>query len=895
MDIFFVISGFLISTIIFQNLDRNSFSFSEFYSRRIRRIFPALVVVLMAVYGIGWFTLLADEYGQLGKHLAGGAGFISNFVFWAESGYFDNAAETKPLLHLWSLGIEEQFYLVWPLLLWAGWKLRFNLLTVIGSVALISFLINVSKVFHDPVAAFYSPQARFWELLVGSALAYATLHDLNHASFPRVLPQRLWSVGVSSIVGASLIGFSLLLITRQSVFPGWWAVLPTVGSALIISAGPKAWLNRVVLSSRVLVWCGLISFPIYLWHWPLLAFPRIVNGLAPPAGVRISAVMISILLAWMTYKFVERPLRFGTNVKAIVTGLMVFILFIGAVGYLTYRHDGLTSRWATKPEVRNEGDITHALFHQYAAAHFYPCTPLSIRQAALTWEGALRCLQSKADKPIDVAIVGDSHAEQLFLGLAEQFGEYNIAYYIKTTLPVISDPEFKTVYRYVLSDNNIKTVIISSYWYVKQAMVPKGSSLQAELSSTVEALGALGKKVILTDDVPNFPFDPKNCKYSRRFSRTNYCVQASEFFNGQRQTYYPSLQYVARTHSNVTLLDIPKYFCNSQTCSMANAGHILYRDNQHLNLDGTRYLAKKIAADNPQLLAFAEPGPTPLYDGTDFQDTQPSGSLGPGFVTGIQRAKRLGLAIPAAIGPCTERVSAGAAPPSPQPDAGRSPGPRPHVCPYFGPDAVVTRAEMAYWIVRAQVDEAQITKYLCATGGDPSGLNQCGGAIPASSFGDLGAAGGSIVNPFLGPSPALGIAGVSNLQLMRYIEVMIRLGYSKGCGSSNEPVLRYCPNNPVTRAEMSVFVVRGSMNQLLPLTLSRPPLAAPYGNNPRAAPAPYFSDVKPDDPVYRPYYLYIQKMGELGIAKGTRAPIFSPGSNVTRKEIAAFVEKAFSL
>ncbi|MFA6121206.1 MAG: acyltransferase, partial [Sideroxydans sp.] len=168
VDVFFVISGFLISTIIFGSLSRDAFSFAEFYARRIKRIFPALFLVLVASFVFGWFALLADEYKQLGKHIAGGAGFVSNFVLWGESGYFDNAAETKPLLHLWSLGIEEQFYFVWPLLLWFAWKRRFNLLTIALVVAVVSFALNVFTVRSDPVAAFYSPLTRFWELMVGS-------------------------------------------------------------------------------------------------------------------------------------------------------------------------------------------------------------------------------------------------------------------------------------------------------------------------------------------------------------------------------------------------------------------------------------------------------------------------------------------------------------------------------------------------------------------------------------------------------------------------------------------------------------------------------------------------------------------------------------------------------
>jgi peptidoglycan/LPS O-acetylase OafA/YrhL len=175
VDIFFVISGFLISSIIFANLHQHSFEFIEFYCRRIRRIFPALIVVLIASFAIGWFVLLPNEFKQLGKHMAGGAGFIQNFLLWRESSYFDSAANTKPLLHLWTLAVEEQFYIVWPLVLWVAWKQKLNLLTITAVVALVSFSLNIGNVHTDAVAAFYSPQTRFWELMCGSMLAYVTV------------------------------------------------------------------------------------------------------------------------------------------------------------------------------------------------------------------------------------------------------------------------------------------------------------------------------------------------------------------------------------------------------------------------------------------------------------------------------------------------------------------------------------------------------------------------------------------------------------------------------------------------------------------------------------------------------------------------------------------------
>ncbi len=199
VDVFFVISGFLISTIIFGGLENDSFTYSEFYARRIRRIFPALILVLSATAIFGWYELLADEYKQLGKHIAAGVGFVSNFAFWSEAGYFDNIAETKPLLHLWSLGIEEQFYLIWPALLLTAWQRRLNFLPIIVGIAIVSFGANIYLAKTNATAAFYSPASRFWELMLGGMLAYVSLHR------PAYLPK---TSNWQSIVGLALIVFT---------------------------------------------------------------------------------------------------------------------------------------------------------------------------------------------------------------------------------------------------------------------------------------------------------------------------------------------------------------------------------------------------------------------------------------------------------------------------------------------------------------------------------------------------------------------------------------------------------------------------------------------------------------------------------------------------------------
>ena len=172
VDVFFVISGFLISSILFSSLETERFSFLSFYNHRIRRIFPALALVLATCLIFGWFALLPNEYMELGKQVVAGSGFAANILFWRQSGYFDVATELKPLLHLWSLGVEEQFYIVWPVLLWLAWKKRFNLLSITVLIAVASLIYGFAAAINNTVAAFYSPASRTWELLLGALLAY---------------------------------------------------------------------------------------------------------------------------------------------------------------------------------------------------------------------------------------------------------------------------------------------------------------------------------------------------------------------------------------------------------------------------------------------------------------------------------------------------------------------------------------------------------------------------------------------------------------------------------------------------------------------------------------------------------------------------------------------------
>ena len=261
VDIFFVISGFLISSILFKSLARNDLSLIEFYSRRVRRIFPALAFVLLLSLSAGWFLLLPKDYAQLGKHVWAGALFVSNLILWSEAGYFDQASHAKPLLHLWRLGIEEQFYLFYPIILAVIWKAQRAVGWTLLLLTAASFTSNIHLVMADPLATFYSPLTRFWELSVGGLVALQRHHKpLSIDSSRAVIKSTV------SFVGTGLILVPALLLSTHSIFPGWWASLPVAGAAAVLWAGPQAFINRYLFSNRIMVWIGLISYPLYLWH-----------------------------------------------------------------------------------------------------------------------------------------------------------------------------------------------------------------------------------------------------------------------------------------------------------------------------------------------------------------------------------------------------------------------------------------------------------------------------------------------------------------------------------------------------------------------------------------------------------------------------------------------------
>jgi peptidoglycan/LPS O-acetylase OafA/YrhL len=394
VDIFFVISGFLITRIILTQAKAGSFSPLEFYARRIRRIFPALIVVLAATYLIGWFVLLPDGFSLLGKSIAAGVGFVSNLFQLGQTGYFAPDAAENPLLHLWSLGIEEQFYIFWPpvlLLIFGSKRRRFWMM----AIAAASFGVSLMIYFGHKEGSFYSPVARAWELLAGGIVANSYIE--RPQSERRGYPQRdnlLAAIGLAAIIGAA-VGLS-----KDSLFPGAYVLLPVLGAVLIILA-PNSVVNRFLLSNRPMVLIGLISYPLYLWHWPLLSYLAIMRNGVPNVVEIWAAVIVAVALSWLTFRFVEMPLRRKPHA---VPGLSFGLLAVGVAGIVTAVGAGFGFRFPA--EIR---DIAQ-LAPQNNAGFLDTCF-LGAPGGRLD----ARCIDS-GEKPL-LFLWGDSTAAALFPGL----------------------------------------------------------------------------------------------------------------------------------------------------------------------------------------------------------------------------------------------------------------------------------------------------------------------------------------------------------------------------------------------------------------------------------------------------------------------------------------------
>ena len=611
VDIFFVISGFLITSLILRSKQNGDFSFMDFYARRIKRIFPALIVMIAACLAVSWIVMFPGEYRDLGKHAAAGAGFVANFSLLQEAGYFDATGDHKPLLHLWSLGIEEQFYIVWPALIVLVWRWRNGPLLMATLICLGSFVWNVMLTKTDPSRAFYLPFTRFWELMIGCIVAFATAQN----TFAELSPPGLTALyerhrqkihGTAGWLGLVLIIVAAATLKPTRAFPGWWVLLPTLGAALIILAGPESMINRWVLSNRTMIYIGLISYPLYLWHWPILSYARLLHFKEPTDLVKGLCIVLAFVLAHLTYRYIERPIRFGTPTPRKPIMASAALTAAGCLGLLIYAGSGIPSRFPK--ELQN----VVADFRNNAAedARQYRCLDKGRGQMSF----AAVCDGMDQPGTRRVLLWGDSHSAHLGPGLEElsEKEKFKLTQYASAGCPPIR--EFSSNHNKTCQDFNefvlrkiaeLKpdVVVMAGRWDIYDGKLHFGHVQAKDVQATIAHVKSLGvKRVTVMGQFPTWgaqvpPLRARNYRFSALgLSDGTKDLERDKSF--LTPTVYPTdekmRQMVAGT--GATFLSPLTTLCNDQGCLLVvpdSDGKPIYWDDNHFTRTGSVYFIKQ--------------------------------------------------------------------------------------------------------------------------------------------------------------------------------------------------------------------------------------------------------------------------------------------------------------
>ncbi|WP_372615139.1 acyltransferase family protein [Aquicoccus sp.] len=393
VDVFFVISGYLITTLLLQDLERGRFSLLDFYERRIRRILPALCLVVALCFPAAWVLMLPDQYRDFSQSVAAVALFVSNVLFWLESGYFAGAAELKPLLHTWSLAVEEQYYVFFPVLLAFLWRFGRRTTVIVLVVLTLASLLSTEWAWRFArTANFYLIPFRIWELLAGSLCAIAMRH--------REIPGHALLGGL----GLAMICAAIVLFDEATPFPSFYALLPVGGSCLVILFARRGTLPATLLSTAPFVGIGLISYSAYLWHQPLFAFARLASPYAPSSYMMLLLSAVSLGLAFLTWRFVEQPFRKRgapflskrRNIFAMAGIAGIALMFAGGIGHL---RDGFPQRF--DPGLDAVLAIPDEWWRKRAACHVEDAPKPHPIEA---------CITRSEHSDIDVALIGDSHS-----------------------------------------------------------------------------------------------------------------------------------------------------------------------------------------------------------------------------------------------------------------------------------------------------------------------------------------------------------------------------------------------------------------------------------------------------------------------------------------------------
>lgn len=570
VDIFFVISGYLITSILNNEAKTDSYSIKEFYRRRIDRLFPALLLVMFSVYGFGWLTLFSDEFMQLGKQLAGGAGFVANIVLYSETGYFNATSATKPFLHLWSLGIEEQFYLAFPLIFIITHKRKCNPVLVISILAALSFYLNIVSIKENIERTFYLPQYRHWELLLGSVLAIIVRNE------EAKLPKKSTSFIISLCSILSLI-YTSLTLDSTAAFPGWYALIPVLASVALIwtmqSSGPI----NFVISSKPFVLIGLISYPLYLWHWPIFSLARIINGSAPPNSVMLALMALSFLLATLTFLLIEKPLKYIKSWRIKTIPMLMLMTVIGSTGYITYIKNGIDDRANIKINKEVSRQINGSLWQYTQNSN---CLERFKSTLATTLPWWFCSLKRNADP--DILLLGNSYANHLYPGIANNthikdlnvlsIGITDVASGISISDGKPLDEHAVFINKIIENTKSIKYILISGIPpKVDQPFIDR-------LIKRMPVITSNGAKVVIFYPHVRLSDDIKSC-FSRPLKKPQKtCETDLTELNSIHKEFNNLKERVIASYPNTMFFDPNIVFCDNKKCTSVRNGMPMYRD-----------------------------------------------------------------------------------------------------------------------------------------------------------------------------------------------------------------------------------------------------------------------------------------------------------------------------
>lgn len=596
VDLFFVISGFLISSIIWDAVERGDFSFPSFYASRVRRIFPALALVLCATWVLGRLLLFWEDFARVGLHILAGAFFFSNFALWDEGGYFDVAAERKPLLHLWSLSIEEQFYVFWPLLLCLLARFRIRFWPIGVAMGVMSFMLDESLLGHDRAAAFYNPAGRIWELIAGALVGSVVR---SRGEF------RGRGATALSMLALLAIASGIALFDAAVSFPGALALVPVgAAAALLFSAGTATMLGGA-LRSRGAVAIGLISYPLYLWHWPLFSYAyRFFHGEVPVA-VRLGLIACSILLAAATYLLIEKPIRRARGNRFLVILLVSLVGGVGILGGMTFARRGFV---ASSDLARIAPYLTEPtrLAEWLSNVRAGTCHIQEINVGRHPDE----CIEAK--RPL-VLLWGDSHAAALYPGLAElqktqDFGLIQMTSSGCPPLPrsySVAYSRCDEINAHVLQtagDVQPDVIIVASSW--KHAHLPSSEAeIVAKLSEQIKRLRQVAPRARLIVVGPLMRWDPGLAQVLARYVETSGVqpplrLPWQDTVDNQKRRNLSLLLRQMSAQEGAAYISPDDYFCDQDGCLTRfgdSRSDFVSFDGEHLNPRASRKIADAIA------------------------------------------------------------------------------------------------------------------------------------------------------------------------------------------------------------------------------------------------------------------------------------------------------------